>query len=96
MIEKAARSLHAGRCCEDEPTREDRSDAEWVVDAILPQVTTVEELEALPDRSIVVDALDRVWTSTGDGEPFLDCRYDAERTLPELAARGPLTVVWQP
>jgi hypothetical protein len=57
-----------------------------ILDAILPQVTTVEELEALPDSALLV---------TDDGyvlQHFAD-QYSGV-ILPAFGT--PLTVVWQP
>ena len=71
-----------------------------VLDAILPQVSTVEELEALPDESVVMDdsngdswsrstaAGATLWHGHGCPNP------DTSSFLIEWAA--PLTVVWQP
>lgn len=60
------------------------------VDAALPQVTTVDEVTALPHRTVLVSA---------EGEIFhwswrmpMNLRLVAEGMLES----GPLTVVWQP
>lgn len=65
-------------------------DAEAIVDAVLPQVTTVDEVTALPHRTVLVSA---------EGEIFhwswrmpMNLRLVAEGMLES----GPLTVVWQP
>jgi hypothetical protein len=77
--------------------------AEDAVDAILPQVTTVAELEALPYGAVLVAA-------TGDAYTWLSSisvsindeghvSWDSAETLIERAeddAEGPMTVVWQP
>ena len=64
-------------------------DAERVLDAILPQVTTVEELEALSGRSLLYG------TASGQAEPVLwqPSWQDPQEVLEMF---GPLTVVWTP
>ena len=81
-------------------------EARAVLDAILPQVTTVAELEALPARSLLKGANDGdVWQCSGYrqriGHSPWDCLsedgtaggYTAETVIDRSA---PLTVVWQP
>lgn len=74
------------------------SDAILVLDAILPQVTTVAELEALPIWSVVLfpdgapyrkASSDRWWSSTGAVLLAYDLAAPANY-------EGPLTVVWTP
>lgn len=60
--------------------------ARRLLDAILPQVTTVAELEALPEGSITVN--DRGQIRRHDGVAFQSDR--------DWLAAHPLTVVWQP
>jgi len=71
-----------------------------ILDAILPQVTTVEELDSLPGKAILL--------STPAGEGFLpvlllwvggdlrytDFGYVFEPGVREFLRLGPLTVVW--
>lgn len=57
-----------------------------IIDAILPQVTTVEELEALPDSSLLVTDDGYVLQHFADQDPDVILR----------AFGTPLTVVWQP
>jgi hypothetical protein len=73
-----------------------RAVARQVLDAILPQVTTVEELEALPDGSVLADNLGAMlWRRRlqllrdigGNG-------YDREPN--DVLIDNPLTVVWTP
>lgn len=62
-----------------------RDDAVAFLDAILPQVSTVEELEALPDGSLLVSEVGPVqWY--GDNSADVIFR----------AFGSPLTVVWRP
>jgi hypothetical protein len=68
-----------------------------VLDAILPQVTTVEELEALPGGSLL--ALDGGvvyrWRSLLNVlQAVTESPYDYRAE--EILGRGPLTVVWSP
>lgn len=70
-----------------------------IVDAVLPQITTVEELEALPSGAKVLDASGEVWRVVR--WPYQTLFYSTVATLgvheaAEIVARGPLTIVWQP
>ena len=75
-----------------------------VLDAILPQVTTVEELEALPFDAKVVDRDGEVWAryhlAAKGPRPlrWRNSRGNYGRTSHQLIAMGcsPLTVVWTP
>ena len=67
-----------------------RSNAAAVIDVLLPLVTTVDEVTALPHRTVLVSA---------EGEIFhwswrmpMNLRLVAEAMLES----GPLTIVWQP
>lgn len=85
MVDKAAEAI---RTWDDSPN----ISAEAVLNAILPQVTTVEELEALPDESVIVEEhglshqkVAGLWCEAGSEMP------GSSRTL-----LLPATVVWQP
>ena len=65
-----------------------------VLDAILPQVTTVEELEALPAGSIVIDNEDEPQTKLSDG--WWRAPLGGDLDADQLSNYGPLTVVWTP
>lgn len=69
-------------------------DARAVLDAVLPQVSTVEELEALPDRVVVLDAEGCPFRRRGADWywPGSDDWYSVD----EVAGCAPLTVVWRP
>jgi len=80
--------------------------AKAILAAILPQVGTVEELEALPVGTTLLgsdgSAWDARWTRRYDGTGYLEFRYfvnfagfeiRAEQLLNDI---GPLTVVWRP
>ena len=95
LIEKACRAL--GDHFRDEPSYMTIL-ATCIIDAILPEVTTVEELEALPCGTLLKQHGGDVWEwypllgadcLSEDGEHGL---YSAEECL----ARGPLTVVCRP
>lgn len=62
--------------------------AEAVIDAVLPQITTVAQLEALPVAALLV------------GDDGADDRRDGWLSTIEFTGREdlvfPLTVVWQP
>ena len=96
LLEKAAVAWHDSTCPEGDECRSrdlhSRSNAIIigflgnVLDAVLPQITTVAELEALPDRTLLVAA---------DG--FCLRWFDFMTSgLNLLADHGPLTVIWQP
>lgn len=104
MIEKAARVMCDAP--QDSLPRWDASDpalraiymheAQMVLDAILPRVTTVKELEALPELSALVfqggpfSLLVRVNHGRLRGELWVGSFHQA------IAELGELTVVWQP
>jgi hypothetical protein len=69
--------------------------AESVLDAILPQVTTVEELEALPG-ALVVDGGNRKWEVGHYYLTSIDKRQDLLRHYEAVEVLAPLTIVWQP
>jgi hypothetical protein len=81
---------------------DDWAAAEDAVDAILPQVTTVEELEALPNGSKFIDADGNFWRSSWPHRsisawPYLRTdRDEYDWGAARVLADGPLTVVWQP
>jgi hypothetical protein len=66
-----------------------------VLDAVLPQITTAEQLEALPSPVVVVDAFERAWQKHRGLTAWWPT-VGLVQTSEELIARGPLTVVWQP
>ena len=71
-------------------------DAEAVVDALLPQVSTVEELEALPHRSIVVDRSGRPWIKCRNATHWRSPRGTVSAVDLQHFYGRPLTVVRQP
>lgn len=72
-------------------------DAERVLDAILPQVTTVEELEALPHTTFVQGADNSLWEKGKDDWLCAQGSDGWDRVPDELLKdHGPLTVVWTP
>lgn len=107
LVEKAARASHRqGLECGGEyaewdalreiTRREYRENAEAVVDALLPQVSTVEELEALDDRSVLVFEAPNynLVLRFANGRLRADSWVGSfEQAIAEL---GPLTVVWSP
>jgi hypothetical protein len=67
--------------------------AEAILDAILPQITTVEELDTLPNETVLVGA-DGYAFRLEDGVLFAeDGAWHPPNALRES---GPLTVVWRP
>ena len=68
-----------------------------VLDAILPQVTTVAELEALPKGSKLLGADGSTWQRNHVGS-WLSDNHLTRRTerLVTMKKTAPLTVVWQP
>jgi hypothetical protein len=92
MIETAARAL----CAQDSEDWEEvqqhayREDAAAVLDAVLPQITTVEQLRALPKRTWLLTAI--------DDTPHLLLRgaMDDKHLESYLSVYGPLTVWQQP
>jgi hypothetical protein len=81
MIKKATEVLHVHRDDEFEPYV-----SEMILDAILPQVTTVEELRALPDDTLLINDSGSSfrWFSGERNEADIDWWID----------RLPMTVVW--
>jgi hypothetical protein len=75
--------------------------ANAILDAILPQVTTVEELEALDGDVVLVSESGATWRTyrLRSGTVLLSPgNQKTPRFHPEvvLSDQGPLTVVWQP
>lgn len=70
--------------------------SEQILDVVLPQVRTVEELEALPDGALV--ASDRVVFRFRSLLLLLQNVHTALDHEPAdvLIVEGPLTIVWQP
>lgn len=75
----------------DEKIAQERTDQ--LLDAILPQVTTIEELETLPVWSGVLDRHGDHWRRGDDGAWW---RNGNPTLSGDLLGLGPLTVVWQP
>lgn len=75
-----------------------RREAQMVVDAILPQVTTVDELAALPEGAVVIDGNGHAWRKVNALSRWCwgAWGYYTESSSAELVQFGPLTVVWQP
>jgi hypothetical protein len=78
-----------------------RDIATAILDAIMPQVTTVEELEALPIRAVLISRLGITWGiyPLANGAVLLHpTNQKTPRFIPEVVLRdqGPLTVVWTP
>jgi hypothetical protein len=94
MIEKAAEALLAAcGACDDAEGRADHvRDARTVLDAILPQVSTFEELEALDPRSLMLKDFDTYARAEDAASLVRAARYLGRDFLPV----NPLTVVWQP
>lgn len=99
MIEKAARASHqwgldfGGEYAKwdalrESTRREYREEAAAVLDVLLPQVTTVEELGSLPNSN--------TWLASNGVHP---CKAPHRASFwrgYNFDAFGPLTVVWQP
>ena len=102
MIKKGASALHhlhrsgcGYDCCYEDWS----SNAEAVLDAILPVVTTVEELEALPRAAVIASDQD-VWRKARWGpknSPRWTRLSDGAFAFNDelLAEYNSLTVVWQ-
>ena len=75
-----------------EPTWGIREKAEKIVDAILPQVSTVEELEALPTRALVLKDFGSYAQTEEAGSLARAVRTLGHVFLPTK----PMTVVWRP
>jgi hypothetical protein len=70
-----------------------------ILDAVLPQVSTVAELRALPGRCLLVGkAPSGVDPHVYDwfGSELYDLHSRCYRNAQSLLALGPLTVVWRP
>jgi hypothetical protein len=95
LIEKADAAIESGW----EKCLTNRDEIELIIDAIFPQVSTVEELEALPVGAILIsDGGQPIMVAPDPRAP--DFRFvmgfehfHAEAALNHL---GPLTVVWWP
>lgn len=75
----------------------DRDRLDLILDAILPQVTTVAELEALHSDAILIDREGDAWWA--EPEPHRWWSGTAERGWPSvdvISDRAPLTLVWTP
>jgi hypothetical protein len=72
-----------------------------VLDAVMPQITSVEQLEALPLDTLLLGAqvtgtpvIVRLWADRGSHRcTALGGNFSSE---PALAKFGPLTVIWRP
>ena len=100
MVEKARDEISAweNECGCPIPGDLAESIGRSVLDAILPQISTVAELESLPWDS-VVHGLPHgdVWQSSGRGWDCLSEDGSAGTYFSASVARqAPLTVVWQP
>jgi hypothetical protein len=93
MIETVARAL-AGLASEDSeldwPAEAFMREAAVVLDAVLPQITTIEQLKALPGAWYLLGEL--------DGRPYCFVRMGIETSMLAryLERFGPFTVVWRP
>ena len=86
MIKRATLAMYNG---DQRLAERYAGDGRKVVDAILPQVTTVEELEALPGKSLLYG------TASGSAEWVVwQPSWQDPQELLEMF--GPLTVVWTP
>jgi hypothetical protein len=102
MVEKAARTLWEGNAPEilpwcdlrEIPKQAYRADARFVLDAVLPQVSTAAELAALAPGSIVVSHNGYPFEVTREG---LAVGGEDAGTFAFVAETfAPLTVAWQP
>lgn len=74
-----------------------RERARVILDAILPQVSTVAELEALPNTALLKSITGEVWQKSLPGWDCLSEDGTAGLYSSEaVASRGPLTIVWSP
>lgn len=95
MVERAADAIRAaGDFGPFAPNDYARAEAAAVLDAVLPQVTTVDELEALPAETIGLTGHGEVWTTDGEGHWTEFSAGDGWWHVSNVAL--PLTVVWQP
>lgn len=65
-----------------------------LADAIPPKISTAEELDALPNRSVVLDAYGVPYEKTSTRRPWV-CGV-ARFLSAEIVEYAPLTVVWRP
>lgn len=94
MVEKAAEAISQTYEPGGPTTAEDKSAARAVLDSVLPQVTTVAELEALPWGSVLLSQYGVAYIWYADENRFRVGNY---RFTPfDALADGSLTVVWQP
>lgn len=97
LIEKAAWAVHRASGCDGcPPCDEDRQGARDALDAILPQVTTAAELEALPTGTLLVERSGNVLCRhpCSNGSPAYLLTNPSPLIAPEFVL--PLTVFWQP
>lgn len=91
--------LYPNHCtCVDDLARA-ALEAAWAV--MRPEVTTAEELDALPTDSVIRDARGRVWEiyNSGIGAPEWDLMgvaYDEHIPTSEVMAFPPFTVIYRP
>lgn len=75
-----------------------RRAAQAVINVLRPTITTVEQLEALPDGSVVVGADDAVWERFNDNDmasvygPWVTTGYDVAGATDEIEL--PALVLW--
>jgi hypothetical protein len=109
LIETAARAIRRANIdlgfIETDTDTDDieRTEAAAVVDAVLPQITTAEQLDALPLRTKVLAADGNTWEkymarSWGKGPAWRSTKGGGayNRSARSVAEYGPFTVVWQP
>lgn len=103
MVKRAFQAMHQFTACgcvgdiAEHPM--ERHMAQEVVDAILPQVLTVEELEALAEGTKLIDEAGTIWwvRNRRRGSFPMYLRNDADHMdHPADARRLPLAVVWSP
>lgn len=89
LIETARQAVisHDQHIQEDAPAGYEREIAEAVVDAVLPQIHTVAELDALYERAP---------RRTGQLDQRGDTHLLATVSGSAVELSGPLTIVWQP
>jgi hypothetical protein len=69
--------------------------ARSILDAVLPQVSTVDELEALPESAVIVDQIGVLWWRGHDSQHWWGMTHKGWSHA-DLLQRGSLTVVWTP
>jgi hypothetical protein len=83
MIERVVTVMLTPYIEEDQtPHKFDYEIAKAILDAILPLITTVEELEALPVGTKLIDSIGGTWTT--------------HEVFSHIKEHLPLTVVWRP